>query len=175
MERIIPRNRLAPSVLGLAVLTLGLGGCAQQIMRPSAGAAVGSHLSVERFLQASNDRDLGSMARIFGTYGGPMADTGSTFGCFFKKIGSWFGGRSCVTRQEVEIRMAAIADILRHDNYRIVAEEQVAGRDHPTMQVSVDLTRGNTTARAVPFVVVRSGNGQWLIENVDLARAMSDV
>ena len=173
MERVIRRNRVLFPVLGLGALTIVLGGCAQQIMGPSAIASVGSQLSVERFLQASNDRDLGSMARLFGTYGGPVANTGSTFGCFFKKIGSLFGGQSCVRRQEVEVRMAAIADILRHDDYRIVDQQQVAGRDHPAMQVSVDLVRGDTTVRGVPFVVVRTGDGQWLIENIDLQRVMS--
>lgn len=173
MERLIRRTPRALPVWGLVVATLGLTGCTQQIMSPGAMASVGPQLSVERFLQASNDRDLASMARIFGTADGPMGDTGSTFGCFFKKIGSWFGGLPCRSRQEVEVQMAAIANILRHDDYRIVGEEQVPGRDHPTMQVSVDLRMGENTVRAVPFRVVRSGSGQWLVEYVDLERAMS--
>jgi hypothetical protein len=112
MEGTTRGKRSVFPIWGLAVLSLALGGCTQQITGPSAGAGVGSQLSVERFLQASNERDLGTMARIFGTYDGPVADTGGTFGCFFKKIGSWFGGESCVRRQDVEIRMAVIADIM---------------------------------------------------------------
>ncbi len=173
MDRTSRRNHLQFPAWGLVVLTVGLVGCSQQIMGPPAAASVASQLSVERFLQASNDRDLGGMARLFGTYSGPIANTGSTFGCFFKKIGSWFGGRSCVTRQEVEVRMDAIANILQHEDYRIVGEQQVAGRDHPAMQVSVDLMRAGATVRGVPFVVVRSGDGQWLVENIDLQRVMA--
>lgn len=173
MDRNSRRNRLPFPLWGLALLTLGLAGCSQQIMSPGLVASVAPHLAVERFLQASNDRDLGAMARLFGTHSGPIANTGSTFGCFFKKIGSWFGGRSCVTRQEVEIRMAAISNILQHEDYRIVGEQQVAGRDHPAMQVSVDIMRADATVPGVPFVVVSTGNGQWLVENVDLQRVMS--
>jgi len=143
------------------------------MVSPGPVTSVAPQLSVERFLQASNDRDLAGMARLFGTYDGPIANTGSTFGCFFKKIGSLFGGRSCVTQQEVEIRMAAISNILQHEDYQIVSEQQVAGRDHPATQVSVDIVRDDATVRGVPFVVVRSADGQWLVENVDLQRVMS--
>jgi hypothetical protein len=153
-------------------MAVALGGCTQQITGPSEIASVAPQLSVERFLQAANQRDLASMSRLFGTAGGPMGDTGSTFGCFFKKIGSWFGGQSCRRRQDVELQMATIANILRHDDYRITGEEQVAGRNSPAMRVLVDLTRGDTTVRGVPFIVVRAGGGQWLVENVDLSRVM---
>lgn len=158
--------------LALAALTLMAAACSQQIVGPGPLASVGPQLAVERFLQASNARDLGAMARTFGTASGPVADTGNTFGCFFKKIGSWFGGEPCVRRQEVEIRMAAIADILRHEDYRIVGEQQVAGRDHPTMQVSVDITREGRVVRGVPFVVVSAGDGQWYVQEVNLERVM---
>ena len=157
----------------LPAVILASSGCATQIMGPGAMASVGPQLSVERFLQASNDRDFGAMARLFGTSDGPMANTGSTFGCFFKKIGSWFGGQPCVRRQEVEVRMATIGNILLHDDYRIVREEQVPGRDHPTMLVLVDITAGGQTVEGVPFTVVLGGDGQWLIEEIDLVHAMS--
>ena len=72
-------------------------------------AAVAPSLSVESFLQAANTRYLPAMARLFGTKDGPMADTGSSFGCFWKKIGAAFGGDSCVKWSDVELRMDAIA------------------------------------------------------------------
>jgi hypothetical protein len=167
--RTSPWTRPVWGALAAAVL---LGGCTQQITRPSEVASVAPQLSVERFLQASNERDLASMSRLFGTKDGPMGNTGSTFVCFFKKIGSWFGGQTCRRRQDVELQMATIANILRHDDYRITREEQVAGRDSPAMRVLVDITRGDSTVRGVPFIVVRSGGGQWLVENVDLERVM---
>lgn len=140
----------------------------------SPAAAVGAQLSVERFLQAANQRDVEAMGRLFGTADGAAMDTGSTFGCAFKKIGSWFGGRPCVKREDVEIRMDAIASILQHRDYRIVEERRVAGRRVPATEVRVDMTTSRgADVSAVPFVVVRTGEGRWLIERVDLERVMA--
>ena len=136
--------------------------------------AVGAQLSVERFLQAANERDVVAMGRIFGTQDGAAMETGSTFGCAFKKIGSWFGGSSCVSRQEVEIRMDAIASILQHEDYQVVDESSVAGRTSPARRVMVNMTTTNgATVMDVPFVVVQDGNGRWLVEQIDLQRVMA--
>lgn len=136
-------------------------------------AAVAPMLSVERFLQATNARDLDSMARLFGTADGPAYDTGGV-GCAFRKIGSWLGmADRCVTRAEVELRMDAIARILRHEDYEIVSESSVAGRNHPTTRVGVDLTQSERRVRDVPFVVVRTNEGRWLIQEIGLERVTS--
>jgi hypothetical protein len=158
--------------LGLA-LAMTLAGCATQPVRPGAGAGVAAQLTLERFLQASNNRDLEEMARLFGTERGPVWDTGSTFTCFFKKIGSWFDGTPCVKKRDVEIRMDAIAQILRHEDYRIVREETVAGRLSRATRISVDLTVNREQVAGVPFVLVRTGGGQWLVEEIDLQRVMA--
>lgn len=134
-------------------------------------AGVAPMLSVERFLQAANTQDLDTMARIFGTYNGPVGDTGSTFGCAFRRMGSWIGvTQRCLTRVDVELRMNALALILRHDDYRILSERPVPGRVHPTSRVGVTLVRGNRTVDDVPFLVVRSRSGRWLVEEIDLER-----
>ena len=136
-------------------------------------APVAAQLSVERFLQAANSRDFQAMGRLFGTPEGSAWETGSTFGCFFKKIGSWFGGTACAKKVEVELRMDAIASIIRHDDYRIVREEAVAGRTSPTRRVMVDLTIEGQPVAAMPFVVVQTGEGRWLVEQVPLERIMA--
>ena len=111
--------------------------------------SMGAQLTVERFLQASNQRDVIAMGRLFGTSDGPLGDTGSTFGCM-------------------------IASILVHEDYRIVGESRVAGRVAPTQRVLVDMTTdGGTAVAGVPFVVVRTGDGRWLVEQVDLQRIMA--
>ena len=134
-------------------------------------AAVAPMLSVERFLQAANARDLDAMSRIFGTADGPIGDTGNTFGCAFKKFGDWIGlGSRCVTREEVEIRLDAIARILEHRDYQIVSESNVAGRRNPTTRIGVNLDLGDEVVRDVPFVVVRTPEGRWLVEQVGLER-----
>jgi len=134
-------------------------------------AAVAPALSVERFLQAANARDLHGMARIFGTPDGAIIETGSTFGCAFKKLGSWFGiGSRCATLQEVEIRMDALSRILRHEDYSIGSETMVPGRTEPTSRVGVTLVIGGQEVQDVPFVVVRSGEGRWFIEEIGIDR-----
>ena len=159
--------------LMLLAVASGPAACTTQVIQPGAVAAVAPQLSVERFLQAANSRDLRGMGRLFGTPDGPLMDTGSTFGCMFKKIGSWFGGDSCATRQDIEIRMDAISSILRHENYRIVRQEMVAGRDVPTTRVLVTLTVGGQLVQDVPFLVVQASAGQWLVQEVDLEQVMA--
>ena len=132
---------------------------------------MGPILSVERFLQASNARDLDSMGNIFGTADGPAMDTGGTFGCMFKKMGSWIGlGDRCVTRQEVELELSLIAELLRHEDFRVVSESRVAGRTHPTTRVGVNFVIDGRDILDVPFFVVHAKSGRWLIENIDLAK-----
>ncbi len=118
-------------------------------------------LSVERFLEAANARDFDAMQRLFGTYRGPIRGD----------------------RLEIERRMALIADILKHQDYEIMGERMEAGREHPTTRVTVELTQcgGGASPRTpcpsggpvipdLPFLVVRTDDGGWLIEQVDLER-----
>jgi hypothetical protein len=157
--------------LVLAVLTLATAACASG-PGPSQAAPVAAQLSVERFLQAANQRDVESMGRLFGTADGPIMNTGSTFSCFFKKIGSWFGGSACQKRVDIELRMDAIASIVRHDDYRVVREEPVAGRTRPTRRVLVDFSMGQRSVSAAPFIVVQTREGRWLVEQVPLEQLM---
>lgn len=155
----------------LALAILSVASCTQQ-SGPAAVAPVAAQLSVERFLQAANDRDVDSMGRLFGTHDGPAMNTGSTFSCFFKKIGSWFGGTACTKKTEVEIRMDTIASIIHYEDYRIVREEAVAGRTYPARRVMVDLTIEGDEVTDAPFVVVQTTEGRWLVEQVPLEQIM---
>ena len=157
----------------LLVLVVVLAAGCTTVVQQGPGAGVVAQLSLERFLQASNARDLEAMARLFGTESGPAWDTGSTLGCAFKMIGSWFGGSRCIRKRDVEVRMDAIAQILRHEDYRIVREESVAGRMTQATRVYVDLTVNGLTVSEVPFVLVRTGGGQWLVEEIDLEKVMA--
>ena len=127
-------------------------------------------LSVERFLQAANTRDLMAMARIFGTADGAMAErVSNTFLCGFKRVGSWIGlGERCLSWVEIELRMNAIAVIIEHDDYSIRAESAVPGRNRPTIRVMVDIARGPEQFDDVPFVVVQTSDGRWLVEQIGL-------
>lgn len=166
------RLTVLPRTLAL-VVGLVLPTACTTVMQQGPGAGVVPQLSLERFLDAANARDLQSMGRLFGTADGAAMDTGGTFGCFFKKIGSWFGGLPCVDKSNVEIRMAAISDIIKHDDYRVVRQETVAGRGRDAVQIWVDFTVNGENVTAVPFVVVRAAGGQWLVERIDLERLMA--
>jgi hypothetical protein len=164
---------LAKRALYLAGI-LALSGCVTHTVQSGPGAAIAPALSVETFLQAANQDDLATMARVFGTEAGPVAETGGTLGCGFKKLGSWVGlGDSCPTRQEIELWMNTVAMVIKHDDYRITGEQMVPGRTAQTTRVSVNLTLGSQEVRNVPFLVVRDGDGRWLVEEIGLERITS--
>lgn len=158
-------------LLGLLTMAAAVSACTTQ-SSPSEVAPVAAQLSVERFLEAANGRDVRTMGRLFGTSSGALGDTGSTFGCFFKKIGSWFGGSACTRRVDVELRMDAIASVVQHQDYRIVREEPVAGRTNPTRRVLVDMEMEGRQVSGAPFVVVQTSEGRWLVEEVPLETIM---
>lgn len=156
----------------LSLITLGAlaSACAPTQFHASGDfAPISPSISVERFLQASNERDLHAMAQLFGDENGPVSETGNPVGCAFKRIGSWVGlGDGCPTFEQVELEMDLIAEILAHDSYRIKPWAKVPGRKYATTRVEVDLTiRGREYPR-VPFLVVRPDDGRWLIQEVDL-------
>lgn len=140
--------------MACAVLALASTACTQtRVVQSDAAAAVAPQLAVESFLQAANARDLHGMGQIFGTVDGPLMEK--------------------QRRQDVELRMDAISSILKHDDYRIIREEMVAGRDDPTTRVIVDMTINGRSVDNVPFVVVRAKSGRWLVQEVDLERVMA--
>ena len=139
--------------MAFASLVLVSTACTQtRVVQSDAASAVAPQMAVERFLQAANARDLHEMGQIFGTVDGPLGDR--------------------QRRQDVELRMNAISSILKHDDYRIVREEMVAGRDDPTTRVLVNMTINGRAVDNIPFVVVRADSGRWLVQEVDLERVM---
>ncbi len=158
----------------LLLAALLVSGCASSRVRTNPASAIAPQLVVERFLQAVNARDLVAMSRLFGTSGGPIGDTGSSFGCFWKRIGTLFGGDSCRKWQEVELQMDVIAEILRHEDYRITSERRVAGRNVETIRLGVALEIGGR--RPVPdvgFLLVPAGGPRWLLQEIELVKITS--
>jgi hypothetical protein len=158
------------------VIFLVVAGCAST--RTESASSVGGlapMLSVERFLQAANTGDLEAMARMFGNADGAIAErAGGSFGCAFKRMGSWIGvGEPCLDWSEIELRMNAIAVVLQHDDYALRTESGVPGRQRPTTRVSVDIARGAEQFADVPFVVVQTTDGRWLVEEIGLEVLMA--
>ena len=145
-------------------------GCASLSTLPPAGEDPGPRRAAERFLDAANREDLEELAHAFGTHRGPVAGTSGGFGCGVRRIASWLAAADpCPTRQEIELRMHAIAAVLRHDGYQVTSEAVVPGRDRPVTRVSIELRRGDRIHRDVGLLVILSSSG-WLVESVELDR-----
>jgi hypothetical protein len=130
------------------VVPAGMAGCVSRAARSPEMAGMLPVLSVERFLQAANARDFEAMRQLFGTHSGPLSGE----------------------RKEIELRMAAIAEILKHEDYKIMRDEREPGRQFPTTRVIVSLTKEGRRIPEVPFLVVQTDKGGWLVEQVDLEK-----
>ena len=112
----------------LFLVLTSAGACTSQTVVNRPPLQFAPALTVERFLQAANTRDLETMSRLFGSDDGPIGDTGS--------------------REEVELRMDVIAEILQHDDYEIISERRVPGAEVPSNRIGVDILLPGGTNRA---------------------------
>jgi len=101
---------------------------------------------MERCLQAANTRDLDTLSRLFGGAGG-----------------AWAGTRG---REEVELRMNAIDEILQHSDYEIVSEGTVPGPALPNRRICVNMSIPDD----VGFTVVLESADRWLINTIELTK-----
>ncbi len=149
-------NRIAP-IAGLALAASMATGCAskrvvERPVGPPANAEVAAPLVVDQFLRAANSNDLDTMARLFGNRNGPVANDEN--------------------RQELDRRLFAIASVLRHDSYTIKGSQIVPGRRNEATQINV-LMKFGTQEIEVPWVLVYSKTGNWLVESIDLEKITS--
>lgn len=162
------RARRYGAILVLCGAGLAAAGCASTSALPPAGEDPGPRRAAERFLDAAGRGDLEGLARAFGTHRGPVAGAGGGLGCGLRRLASWLAAADpCPTRQEVELRMHAIAAVLRHDAYQVASEAAVPGRSRPVTRISVELRRGERIHRDVGLLVILSSSG-WLVESVEL-------
>jgi hypothetical protein len=137
--------RFAGLVFGLALLSA----CAGSTSRAGMDTSVGPALTVERFLRATNQNDLDTMASLFGNRDGSVTRVWS--------------------KKEVDERMLIFSSVLRHTDYAIMGEEIVAGRRDEATQLNVRMVIQGDTLQ-VPFTMVRTANQNWLIENIGIER-----
>ena len=146
----------------LTGLLLSLAACSSRSNTTDPG--FGPALTIERFLQAASavtqlaagagqgsDRmasEIETMARLFGTADGSVLERDP--------------------RDEVEQRMFLIARIIEHTDYTLAGESMVPGRSREAIQVRVRLVTPREGEVEVPFTVVRTSRGEWLIENIAL-------
>jgi hypothetical protein len=157
---------LRASVLALAA-SCTLSACVTKVESPgtmpsapqAAGAprgtgapSVATSLVIEQFLRAVNAKDLDTMARLFGTVAGPITVRDS--------------------QKDIDNRMFAIATILRHEDYSIEAMQIVPGRRDEATLVNVSMTVQGRSVR-VPYTLVWSKDGNWLVEQIGIEAVTS--
>lgn len=133
-------------------LAFSVGGCAREGTLPAlrpAHAGVAPMLAVERFLNAVNANDLDTMARLFGTRDGSVLKRDP--------------------HAEVEVRMYALASILKHNNYAVEGESIVPGRLGEAVEFMVRMSVGEREV-SVPFIVVQTKKDGWMIEQIGVER-----
>jgi hypothetical protein len=136
----------------LMLIALTLGACVkEEMIGRSAGSSggVAPSLVVEQFMRAVNSdpKDLNTMARLFGTKEGPVAERDP--------------------KGSVEQRMFAIGKVLEHEDYEIARENIVPGRTAEAIQLMVRVTK-NQQKLMVPFTMVRYKENSWLIEAIGI-------
>ncbi len=129
------------------------GGAASGDPARATGPATTAEAAVRGFLKGVADSNLVVMATHWGGTAGPAART--------NQPPDW------------ERRMVVIQAYLAKADYRIVSDVGSTG-NASSRSLSVELRRPDCV-RVVPFTAVRTGDGSWLVNQVDLVSAGSPV
>jgi hypothetical protein len=122
----------------------GGGASADGSVAPSTGSARGV---VESFMEAVADSNLTQLANLWGSAGGPAAKTGQP--------------------PDYEKRVAVMQAYLRNESHRLLPSP---ASDAPSQVVNVEIRRELCTW-VVPFTAIRLGDGNWVVNQVDLTKA----
>ncbi len=150
MARRIALLALTALLSGAPLLSAGCASSTQRTGSLPTGEtnAIAPALSVERFLRAANAKDLQTMANLFGTEQGSISGQESA--------------------EDVERRMYTLAEVLRHTDYSVGETQIVPGRLGRAVSVPVFLELESGKHANVPFTVVRSSDGSWLVEKIGI-------
>jgi hypothetical protein len=150
-------DRVRGAVVGTwAIATIGAfaacGGHASSAAQPGATQPAGTaRATVQTFMRAVADSNLIKMAELWGTSKGPAATTGQP--------------------ADYQHRIVLIQSYLRSDDYRITAD---VGDGDSRRSMQVELRRQACTW-IIPFSLVKSDHGGWIINSIDLTRAGNPV
>ncbi|HEY3011110.1 MAG TPA: hypothetical protein VGJ36_00090 [Gemmatimonadales bacterium] len=127
---------------GTALLLAACGGSTTPVQPVKSAAG-----AVQGFMQAVADSNLAKMATLWGTASGPAAKTHQP--------------------PDYERRIAIMQAYLRSDSYRLTTDvPESDGRR--ALQVEI---KRQTCTWSVPFIAVKTGDGSWLVNQVDLTAA----
>jgi hypothetical protein len=138
----VTTQRWLGSVLLLAAC--GGGTSAQQPAQPVSSASG----AVRGFMQAVADSNLDKMASLWGTAAGSAAKTNIP--------------------PDYRRRVAVMQAYLRNQSFRILSDQPQATENRRAVQVEL---KRETCTWSVPFVVIKTVDGTWLVTQVDLAAA----
>ncbi len=128
----------------MLLLTACGGGAGAPSAQPS-NSATGA---VRSFMQAVADSNLAKMASLWGTSNGPASKTKQP--------------------QDYERRIAIMQAYLQNDSFRITSDVQESTENRRAQLVEI---KRQSCTWSVPFVTVKTGDGSWLVTQVDLAEA----
>ena len=130
----------------LALLAACGGGRTGQIA-PVAEAEV----SLRRFLQAVDDSNFAAMSQHWGTSRGSAHATGEP--------------------SDYQKRMVVIQSYLNGSKYRVLSNDPVANVNNQRV-LQVEMSR-HGCVNMVPITMVRTGNNEWLVNQLDLEKVGS--
>lgn len=130
----------------LIVLALVLGACGGRQEPVPTGPVPEAAAAVQEFMRGVADSNLALMAQHWGTSRGPAAETG--------------------TPSDYQKRIVIMQAYLRGTTFRILSDTPVPG-ERGRRVLNVELTRAGCV-NVVPFTVVRTGRGQWLVNQFNL-------
>lgn len=135
----------------LVILMLGTAAaCRGHIAATVSPAPAAPEATVEQFLAAVRDADLGRMGDLWGTERGPSTAT--------------------MRREVRQQRLTIMQRVLQNDEFRVVGTE--APQSRPDRRIlQVEMVRGGRHF-VVPFTLVMARTGGWLITAIGLDAAI---
>ncbi len=130
-------------VLAVVVAACG-GGSAPSTVTPTNSARG----AVDAFMQAVADSNLTEMATLWGTSAGPASKT--------RQPADW------------ERRITIMQAYLQNESHRVVSDAPAGSESRRAVQVEI---RRQLCTWMVPFTTIRLGDGNWIVNQVDLTAA----
>jgi hypothetical protein len=131
--------------LGTVLLLTACGGGAGT---PAAKPTTSASGVVRSFMQAVADSNIQKMASLWGTASGPASKTNQP--------------------PDYARRVAIMQAYLRNQSFRITSDLPQPDANRRAVQVEI---KRDTCTWSVPFVAIKTSDGNWLVTQVDLAAA----